>query len=246
MYKYSKIGMHMVRNSVFVVAALLLSVPAGAEDRLLGLLMLPEVFGNGPCRPFEPTPVALYADADGKQSVGAIQVDRNWSFAPHGGCEGLEVSVHRGASRAELPTREYDYDAPAAIVIEQRGLAFRIRLSGSQSAWVQAPAANRFLPYESLLEEFVGVTFVMAGADGPLRRAPGGSPAGIGARVRARQPVRIIERSGDWLHVEVLSHPVCDAADYGPPDTVATGWMPSHLPSGEPTVWFSSRGCEPQ
>jgi hypothetical protein len=195
-----------------------------APDRVIGLLKLPEVFGEGPCKPFEPRSVPLYADPDGTRMVGAIEVDQNWSFAPHGGCEGLEVRVHRGAERSELPTREYEYEAPAAIVLETRRAAFRIRLA-SGSAWVRAPFANRFMPYESLLEEYVSMTY----------------------RVEPEQPVRVIEtrRKGDvlWLHAEVLSHSLCAAADNDPPRVIAGEWIAAYDPRGEPAVWFWPRGC---
>jgi hypothetical protein len=121
---------------------LVVAIPVSgfAQERALGLLSLPEVFGPGPCAPFEPSQVALHAAPNDGSAVAFIRVDQNWSFAPHGGCEGLEVSVHQGVRRHELPTREYDYEMPG-------------------------------------------------------------------------------------------------------PEVVATGWLPLHDSEGEPTVWFSSRGC---
>jgi hypothetical protein len=219
---------------VFAFALTLAFVFAQGQDRVIGLLKLPEVFSEGPCKPFEPRAVPLYADADGTREIGTVRVDQNWSFAPHGGCEGLEVRVHRGAERSELPTREYDYEAPAAIVLEQRGLSFRIRLDEG-SAWVRAPFADRFISYESLLEEFVGVTFVTTELQqGELRIAAG-------------QPVRVSETRHDagrlMLHVEILSHSVCNAFAEGPPEVTGAAWIPAHTASGEPSVWYSSRGC---
>jgi len=242
--------MVMLRSfHMFWVVALLVSVQAGAlaPDRVIGLLRLPEVFGNGPCTPFEPRAATLHAEPGGAR-VASIQVDQHWSFAPHGGCEGLQVSVHRGDARAELPTREYDYEAPGAIVLERRGLWFRIRLAGGASGWAEVPSADRFLSLENLYEEFVGVTFIADGADGALAGAPVGTVAGPGgARVTAGQPVRVIEtrRLSErmWLRVEVLSHSICHAAASGPPEVVAAGWLPAHTPTGEPAVWFASRGC---
>jgi hypothetical protein len=124
---------------------------------------------------------------------------------------------------------------------------FRIRLSGNRSAWVQAPEA-RFMSYESLLEEFTGVTYLTSAFDGELRSAPGLTVANrVTARAKPRQPARIIEsrQAGDrlWLNVEVFSHSLCDAGAQGPPETVARGWLLAHAADGEPTVWFFSRGC---
>jgi hypothetical protein len=226
---------------------LVLPASAFAQDRVIGLLRLPEIFGNAPCAPFEPRVVTLHAEPGGSQ-IASIEVDQNWSFAPHGGCEGLQVSVHRGDARAELPTREYDYEAPAAIVLEQRGLWFRIRLNGGAAAWTEVPLADRFLSLESLYEEFIGVTFIADGGRGQLSKAPVGTVSDRGGPVvTPGQPVRVIETrrlvERLWLHVEVFSHSICNAATSGPPDVVAQGWIPAHLPSGEPAVWFASRGC---
>jgi hypothetical protein len=233
--------------TMVVVLTIVLPFEALAQDRLLGLLALPDAFGNGACDRFEPRPVPLFADADGKQGAGTIEVDQNWSFAPHGGCEGLAVSVHEGDKRSDLPTREFEYEAPGVIAIDRRGLMFKIRLSGGRSAWVQAPP-SRFMSYESLLEEFTGVTFFTDSFNGELRNAPGLTLANRPtANAKGGQPARVIDtrRLGDrlWLNVEVLSHSLCDAGAKGPPETVARGWLLAHAVDGEAAVWFASRGC---
>jgi hypothetical protein len=237
----------MNRLALIVAFVLVFGTAVSAQDRVIGLLALPEVFGDGPCARFEPQSVPLYAAADGKQAIGTIEVDQNWSFAPHGGCEGLEVSVHQGAARSELPTREFEYEAPAAIALDSRGLMFKIRLSGNRSAWVQAPAA-RFMSYESLLEEFTGVTFFTEAFTGELRNAPALTVANRPtAKAKPGLPARVIEsrRVGDrlWLNVEVFNHSLCLAGANGPPETIARGWLLAYADDGEPTVWFSSRGC---
>ena len=231
-----------------IVAFAMIALMLGQEsDRVIGLLALPGVFGEGPCKPFDPRALTLYADAGLTGVMGTIETDRNWSFAPHGSCEGLEVSVHEGQARSELPTREYEYEAPAAIVVDRRGQAFKIRLSGGRSAWLQAPP-SRFMSYESLLEEFTGVTFFTEDFNGELHNAPGQTLANRPtANAKAGHPARVTDtrRLGDrlWLNVEVLSHSLCDAAAKGPPETIARGWLPAHAEDGEATVWFASRGC---
>lgn len=216
-------------------------------DRVLGLLALPGVFGEGPCKPFEPRAITLYSDAGATRVMGTIQVDQEWSFAPHGGCEGLEVSVHEGDKRTELPTREFEYEAPGAIVVDRRGEAYKIRLSDNRAGWVLSPS-NRFMALENLLEEFTGVTFFTEAFAGELRSAPGLSVSNrVTSQAKPAQPARIIEsrRIADrlWLHVEVFNHSLCDAATQGPPESIARGWLPAHGDNGEPTVWFASRGC---
>jgi hypothetical protein len=231
-------------KAALALVAVMLAQPS---DRVIGLLELPEVFGDGPCARFAPRAVPLYADADGKQAIGTIEVDQNWSFAPHGGCEGLEVSVHQRDGRSELPTREFEYEAPAAIALDRRGPMVKIRLSGNRAAWVQAPAA-RFMSYESLLEEFTGVTFFTDAFTGELRNAPALTVANPPtSRAKPGLPARVIEsrRVGDrlWLNVEVFNHSLCAAGAQGPPETIGGGWLLAHADNGEPTVWFSSRGC---
>jgi hypothetical protein len=230
---------------LLAVTMLMLAQPAG--DRIIGLLALPGVFGEGPCKPFEPRAITLYSDPGVTRVMGTIQVDQEWSFAPHGGCEGLEVRVHEGETRTELPTREFEYEAPGAIVLDRRGEAYKIRLSGNRSGWVISPS-NRFMSLESLLEEFTGVTFFTDAFDGELRGAPGLTLANkVISQAKPAQPARVIEsrRLGDrlWLHVEVFNHSLCDAAAQGPPESIGRGWLPAHAASGEPTVWYASRGC---
>lgn len=232
--------------SAFIVVLAMMAGQQGS-DRIIGLLALPGVFGEGPCKPFDPRAITLYSDAGATRVMGTIEVDQTWSFAPHGGCEGLEVSVHEGATRTELPTREFEYEAPAAIVLDRRGAAFRIRLSDNRTGWVLS-AAGRFMSFESLLEEFTGVTFFTDGFNGQLRAAPGPAAANIViAQAKPSQPARVFETRtiADrlWLHVEVFTHSLCDAAAQGPPESVGRGWVPAHDDAGEPTVWFASRGC---
>ena len=77
----------------------MLALLQGPPDRVIGLLALPEVFGGRMCAPFEPHDVALHSTPNDGSVFAAVRVDQNWSFAPHGGCEGLQVSVHRGEQR---------------------------------------------------------------------------------------------------------------------------------------------------
>lgn len=230
-----------------LIALLMMLLAQAADDRVIGLLALPGVFGEGPCKPFEPRAITLYSDPGATRVMGTIQVDQEWSFAPHGGCEGLEVSVHEDGRRTELPTREFEYEAPGAIVLDRRGEAYKIRLSDNRSGWVIS-AANRFMSLESLLEEFTGVTFFTEAFDGSLRNAPGLSLANkVISQVKPGQPARVVEsrRMANrlWLHVEVFNHSLCDAAAQGPPESIARGWLPAHATTGEPTLWFASRGC---
>jgi hypothetical protein len=230
--------------SVFVVV---LAVQGGsAPDRVIGLISLPRVFGARQCAPFEPGEVALHVLPNDGRPFAFIRVDQNWSFAPHGGCEGLEVSVHEGRDRRELPTLEYDYEMPAAIVLEQRSGWFRIRLDKG-SAWLQASAVDRFMGLDQLFEEFIGLTRVRESINTRLVVAPGRPADASSPQVGGGESARVISiRSvfGDtWVEVEIASHSLCDAALKGPPEIIGQGWMPMHDSKGEPTLWYSSRGC---
>ena len=224
------------------LSCVLMASPAFAQDNVIGLLSLPEVFGSRECAPFEPRAIVLHRVAGDGTIAGSIEVDQNWSFAPHGGCEGLEVSVHAGPQKDALPTREYDYEMPAAIVLERKDSWFRIRLHQG-SAWLKASAADRFMPLSDLFEEFTGVTAISESYRGRLSKAPNLTNGPIMMSVAPREAVRVLEIRDSWIHVEVLSNSVCTAANEGPPQVISEGWLPLHDQKGEPTVWFSSRGC---
>ena len=233
------------RFSIFILL-LLAARPAAAADRIVGLLALPEVFGGGPCAIFTPEDVHVYASPNDTRVMATIRVERNWSFAPHGGCEGLEVRVHVGERKQELPTLEYDYEMPAAIVLDHHDGWFKIRLH-DQPAWVKASVVDRFMPLTDLFEEFVGVTAISKSFSGRLISGPGSTSGPILPRVGPNQPVRVVEIRDSlgraWVQLEVLSNSACTAGKDGPPEVIATGWLPLHDADGEPTVWFSSRGC---
>jgi hypothetical protein len=232
----------MNHRSVFLLAFFVSSAaPLSAQDRVLGLLTLPEVFGGEACSPFKPESVPLFAEPGGAR-IGSIEVDQYWSFAPHGGCEGLEVRVHKGSARSELPTREHGYEEPAAIVLAQQGRWYKVRLQDG-AAWVNATPSDVFKPLADLVDQ--ALTSITEHFTGRLRNAPGG--AVIGDRFAANQSVTVLEvrqvGAAQWLHVDVLDYSPCTVPVGKEPQAIARGWMPAHAESGEPTVWFSSRGC---
>ena len=229
-----------------LAALLAMGLAAQTPDRIIGLLTLPDVFGRGACDRFQPRPVNLFAEPDAARLVGSIRVDAFWTFHEDGGCEGLRVSVHRTGtgSAGELPTREYEYEAPAAMVLERRGRWFRVRLPDG-AAWIQASERDEFHPLDRLLPQ--RLTYLTSAWDGGLAASPGA--ARVGARQAGTSPephVRVVElRQVDddlWVRVEVLSHSVCDPA-VAEPVVTARGWLPAHTASGELTIWFFARGC---
>ena len=224
-----------------ILIVLLWAQPPGAPDRVIGLLTLPEVFGSEVCSPFKPGSVALHAEPTGAR-IGSIEVDQYWSFAPHGGCEGLEVRVHKGIVRSALPTREHGYEEPAAIVLAQQGRWFKIRLEDG-AAWVNATPRDRFKPLTELFDQ--ALTAITEHFTGRLRNTPGGILTGD--RLTNNQSVRVLEvrqaGAAQWINVEVLDYSPCTVPVGKEPQVIARGWLPAHSEAGEPTVWFSSRGC---
>jgi hypothetical protein len=236
-----------VRCSVHIAAGVLLlacapAVPA--QDQVIGLLTQPEVVGSGPCDEFAPGEITLYAGPESRRVVGSVRVDEYWTFHEAGGCEGLKVSVHEAGSGrvSELPAREHDYEAPAAIVLARQGRWFQVRLAEG-AAWLEASARSEYLPLEELLTD--RLTYLTRGWDGTLAAAPGAAARGAARETARGGNVRVVgfRRSADrlWVEIEVLSHSICESLEE--PTVTDRGWVPAHAPSGEPTIWFFSRGC---
>ena len=233
--------MTALRAAVLLLAC---ASPARAQDRIIGILSLPEVFGDSPCQQFVPREIALYATPVPERRVGTIRVDRNWSFPREGGCEGLEVGVHLTdpVTHGKLPAEEYDYEAPGAVVLEKRGDWFRVRLHNG-SAWLRASEKSEFFSLQRLFAN--APTHLTDGFDGRLAASPGAPLSIRSDSVLAGRSINVLD-SGDvagrlWVRVEVMSWSLCESVET--PTVLARGWLPVHAPSGEPFVWFSSRGC---
>ena len=236
----SEPSMNILRCCLLILVS---SSVAHAQDRVIGLLTLPEVFGAGPCDKFTPAEIQVYAEPDGRKTIGAIRVATSSSFPAEGGCAGLTVNVYSsGRSVGELPTREYGYEAPAAIVVGQRGQSFKVRLPGG-TGWIRASKRDEFHSLQQLLKD--GLTHVTESGGGDVRSAPGAAGSVLRERARENQAVRVVRfrQLGDglWIEVELLRESPCTSPD--DQKVVARGWMPAHAASGEPTIWFSSRGC---
>jgi hypothetical protein len=236
---------------VVLVLCFLSPVPAQSQQPgVIGLLTLPEVFGSHACDRFEPEPVALYSAPHSLEEVGTIQVSEYWTFHDVGGCGGLSVTVRHAGSGAEtkLPTAEYTYESPAAMVLERQDPWFRIHLDEG-SAWVRASERASYHALEELLLE--GLTFLTMSWDGRMaptprstlveweRDPPVDRDAPRESAVDVVRAVRIGEQI--WLKVAVLSHSICESNEK--PDVVGRGWIPAHNQDDQLTIWFYSRGC---
>jgi hypothetical protein len=219
-----------------------LATPALAQERVLGLLALPQVFGRGACDRFTPQPVPLRADPRGAV-IGAIVVATPWTFQGDGGCSGLEIAVRMNGTTtaSSLPTREYGYEEPGAIVVDARDGWYKVRLA-TGSAWVPSSGAE-FYSLERLYRD--SLTYLSEHWEGRLFEMP--ANAGRAVRIsRSDEPIVRVQRSSrikgsQWFLVEVMSHSLCTGD--GEPTVVDRGWVPAHGTSGEPSIWFYSRGC---
>ena len=215
-----------------------------AQDRVIGLLALPEVFGNAACDRFTPKQLPIYATPDSTAMVGVIRVDEYWTFYNNGGCGGLTVNVHPAGVNAAhlLPAEEYDYEAPGAVVVAQQRPWFKVRLADG-AAWVRASAQAEFYPLERLYEE--RLTYLTTAWDGRLAKSAGGVTQATRTPVTPAPSVRVIsaQRESDqlWFYVEVLSYSGCEPGEE--PKVTERGWVPAYSPSGERSIWFHSRGC---
>jgi hypothetical protein len=224
-----------------LVALFLLSSQnaGGTQDRLIGLLTLPQVFGAGPCVPFEPSRIPLYAQPRAQKPIAQIQVDKNWTFHQNGGCADLEVRVHEpGTPAVELPTQEYDYEAPAAVVVAHDGEWFQIRTSG-RPLWMKATTENTYQSLVRLLHPD-SLTYLTRSWDESIHAVPGGSGANVpalapGAFVQVRDNRTV---SGElWLLVETTDGCTEEKAPK------VRGWVRAYGRNNGPAVWFYSRGC---
>ena len=235
-----------MRETVIAVALLLgtawLSSPALAQERVIGLLALPGVFGRGACDRFTPRPVELHATPQGRR-VGTVLVVKPWTHHSNGGCDGLEVGV-RGPGAAtvqQLPTKEYGYEEPGVVVLERRGTWFRVRLS-SGTAWLESSVPEEFYGLERLFED--RLTYLTEAWGGRVAASPGASdrPAKVSGLAR-NQPVRVRRASrgaeGLWFLVDIMSNQ-CGGDE---PTVVDQGWVPAYGKADETTIWFYSRGC---
>jgi hypothetical protein len=217
------------------------------RERVVGLLTLPEIVGEG-CGPLQPASAPLYAGpAETSQSVGSITF-RVSERQPDGGSCGSAQLVVRADGRPdeELPADEVSYEIPAAVVYEQSGAWLRIALQRG-SAWVTRADAADFHPYPELLND--RLAYVRKGWAGRVWQTPGSGPGTQVPMAWSRYladniPAEVLEVqriSGvPWLRLRLQTESCGEALAGVEP---VTGWIPAYQPSGRTAVWFYARGC---
>jgi len=214
---------------------------------IIGILPLPEVFGKEPCARFKAQDIGLFRTSQSSEYIGRIYVSKPWTFPPSGGCEGLEVtvSISEPVQRNErLPTLEFSYENPGAIVLKREGQWFEIALNEGY-AWVRVQDGARYLPVEQLFKG--ALTYLRWQSQQPLLKSTNRDEAiwSPSSNIRSNLPVEVLgfrEVSGLlWVRVRLLDVEPCteESTNVIP----VTGWLPFHDASGMPVIWFYSRGC---
>lgn len=222
------------------------SSAALAQERVIGLLDLPAIFGKTVCEPVAPRPVTLHAGPQGL-TVGTLVVLTPWTREPNGGCSGLTVGVQQGMSaRVEpLQTMEHSYEEPGAIVLGKRGNWYRVKLGkGAASAWLESSAADGFYDLPRLFED--RLTYLTRAWNGRVSASPGRRariakvpPLSHGQNV----PIRVHRVSRDALGLWFLIDIMSGGCDGNEPTILDSGWVPAYGVSADTTIWFYSRGC---
>jgi hypothetical protein len=221
---------------------LAVATSASAQDRVLGVLTLPEVFGTKVCEKFTPEEVLLYSDRNGGQPLGAIRVDRPWEFPAIGGCVGLVVNTRISGEIVTLDTGSTGTHASGVLVTERHQQWYKIR-AGARGVWLHASPRDEFHSLERLFSR--ALTYFTTEWTGRLVDAPGSSQVVASRAPDSEPPVEVLglQESGGqlWARVALLSHTICESNEE--PRVLAEGWAPVHSATGQLVIWFYSAGC---
>src|SRR5262245_13338809 len=145
------------------------------EERPVGLLALPEVFGEYPCDRFDAKKLNLYATPS-KQRGPIATIERLKSPEPPDGqgCYASMVVVQRipGNSSETMPTDESGYEEVRAVVYEKSGNWFRIAIPHG-SAWIERSDSQGYFSYPEQLIGDSFLTYLRGGWDGKIWTSPG-------------------------------------------------------------------------
>ena len=144
---------------------------------------------------------------------------------------------------SQLLTREAGYEFQAAEVYARSDFGYRVRLQDGRFGWLASRDSGTWFPYETLVTR--RLSYAVEGWAGMLWPGPGaGLPHRLGNHQGERVAASVLESAiiggSLWFRVEVLSSDGCDGQD---PEVRLSGWTPAYLPSGEPLIWYYSRGC---
>ncbi|MCU0227914.1 MAG: hypothetical protein MUF01_09780, partial [Bryobacterales bacterium] len=148
--------------------------PLAAQQSVVGLLAIPELFGDEVCLPFPPSDVQVHA-APGGPPIGTLRVRNPWLSAGASRCDELEVNfLTPDGAATPLETKEFGYEQKAAIVTEERPGWYRLLLAERQPGWVTTGGQRRFLGIAALFRD--RPLQAHREWDGAVYSGPGASP----------------------------------------------------------------------
>ena len=182
--------------------------------------------------------------------LGLLEIDafgRGGSVRLYARPDAAAPVVAAPATYDGLATREVDYEEPAAVAAERVEGWFRVRTSEGGDAWIRATDAGAWHPYETL--PVARLAYLTSAWSGHVWPEPG---AGIPTRSarknasgRQEYAVDVLESATIggyvWFRVAVLDGDPCTGTQAPRPEL--TGWVPGYGPSGDPALWYYSRGC---
>ncbi len=221
---------NIILSLILLLVASELVVAEAVNLRVVGLVELPSVFGkfdpNGPpglVRPANVQAVPIYSHPSRNSSVV-------------GKISGLE----------SVETKEFDYEAPAAVVYEIVDGWVLIHITDplkNEFGWVSPHERGPFHPLVDLLNS--GLCYLEEDWDGVFYESTNTLKGIIRIRVDGeRRDINIVrskEHQGAlWLEVELLGPGRCKGEN---PEVLVKVWIPAHKKDGKPNIWFYSRGC---
>lgn len=206
-------------------------------NALAGMRVLEEVVAHAPRE----------GDRDGEHLLGLLDV----SGFSHAGFARLHVDPDAASSVVaevdgyeSLAQAEVGYEEQAAIVYGRVDAWFKLRLADGRYGWLPPDMAGTFHAYPDVAIN--RLNYIDAPWHGFVWPSPGAGNPVRAAVVEGQREVPIevheVQLIGGypWLRVTVLERSPCEGGDG---TASVAGWIPAHRPSGDPAVWFYSRGC---
>jgi len=198
--------------------------------RVVGLVELPSIFGT--------------VDPDGPP--GMIPPAQIQPVPLHSHPISTSPIVAMISSPDAVETKEFDYEARAAVVYEMADDWVLVRMMvdslSCKPGWIHPNSRGPFHPVEDLLKS--GLCYLTTDWNGFLYADASNSKI-----VNKTEPngqtrdINILEmrefQDQLWVVVELLGPGRCEGIE---PEIVAKGWVPVHKRDGKLNVWFFSRG----
>lgn len=212
---------------------------AGQLNALLGRDVLGDVAASAP-NPDDPENDSL---------IGLLDL----KAFPHGGHVDVFAEPDPNAARigvirsyGDVESREVGYEVPAAVVYAKLPGWYRVRSAGGRFGWIEAEGSHTWFPYAELpVRRLAYLTSAWSGLAWP--EAGAGIPVRIdisAAGADAEYPVEVLESieigGMPFFRVEILGADPCSGEAR---KVRAAGWVPGYGRTGEPNVWYYSRGC---